>query len=327
MINSNLTYTVTSGSLPSGLTLNQNTGEISGVPAVSYTFGGTTTSFTVTANNGLTSTARAFSITRKWRDGSTSALAGTSADAIKQETGTTTDGVYYINLPTVGPTQLYCRMSNLYGGFGWIMAMKATRGNTFTYGSTYWSTNNTLNPSQYNTSDGDAKFDAFNYYPTNTIMALWPDIPATTNSGTGGAFGTGTGVWSWVEDLSLTNRHFADDNQPSKVNLLNLFSRNEQKDYIPNSGARNWPGKAGNTGPFTSQGGWQWYGFNYQANAGRSVRWGFSWNNEGDQSSNDSGGGLGLGTSNRSYSAGDVNDAAADYGGINRSARVELYVK
>ena len=315
-------YTLTGGSLPSGLSLNENTGQLTGTSTATYLSGGVSTSFTITASDGVNSTARTFNITRKWRDGSTSALAGTSADAIKQETGITTDGAYYINLPTVGPTQLYCRMSNVYGGTGWTMVMKATRGTTFTYASTYWTANNTLNPTAYNANDGDAKFDSFNYFSSEKILCLWPDIPATTNSGNGGSLGTGTGVWSWVEDLSLSARQFTNDAQPAKTNLLNLFSRNEQKDYIPNSGVRNWPGKGGNTGPFSSQGGWQWYGFNYQGNASNRVRWGFSWNNEGDQATNDSGGGIGLNGSSGGDYAG-----AQDYTGINRTARWELYLK
>jgi len=52
-------------------------------------------------------------------DGSTEALAATSAAAIKALTGTTTDGVYWINIPTVGPIQLYCDMST--DGGGWMM--------------------------------------------------------------------------------------------------------------------------------------------------------------------------------------------------------------
>ena len=315
-------YTLTSGTLPTGLSLNEQTGVITGAPSVAFTSGGTTSTFTVTASNGLNSTARVFNITRKWFDGSSAALAGTSANIIKRETGTTSDGVYYINLPTVGPTQLYCRMSNVYGGYGWTMVMKATRGTTFSYGNPIWTTNNTLNPTQYNTNDGDAKFDSFNYFSSDQIMCLWPDIPATTNSGAGGMFGTAPGVWSWYEDLSLTSRIYADDGQPGKTNLLNLFSRNEQKDYIPNSMVRNWPGKGGNTGPFSSQSGFQWYGFNYQGNGANRVRWGFAWNNEGDQNTNDSGGGIGLNGSSGGDYAG-----AQDYTGVNRTARWELYLK
>lgn len=52
-------------------------------------------------------------------DGSTSALAAPSASFIKAATGTTTDGIYWINLPRLGPTQMYCDM-NIDGG-GWMM--------------------------------------------------------------------------------------------------------------------------------------------------------------------------------------------------------------
>lgn len=52
-------------------------------------------------------------------DGSTSALAAPSASFIKAATGTTTDGIYWIDLPRLGPTQMYCDM-NIDGG-GWMM--------------------------------------------------------------------------------------------------------------------------------------------------------------------------------------------------------------
>jgi hypothetical protein len=51
-------------------------------------------------------------------DGSSAARAAPSATYIKSVTGTTTNGLYWINLPTVGATQLYCDM-NTDGG-GWI---------------------------------------------------------------------------------------------------------------------------------------------------------------------------------------------------------------
>ena len=51
-------------------------------------------------------------------DGSTSATAAPSARAIKQLTNTTTDGLYWIYIPQVGATQVYCDM-NTDGG-GWM---------------------------------------------------------------------------------------------------------------------------------------------------------------------------------------------------------------
>jgi hypothetical protein len=321
----NLTYNLTSGSLPTGLTLNENTGVIRGVPTASYTPGGVASTFTVTATDGVNSAPRTFNITRKWRDGSTSDLAGVSAEAIKAETGINTDGAYFINLPVIGPTSLYCRMDNNYGGGGWIMAMKATRGNTFPYASNYWNTNNTLNTGQTNSSDGDAKFEAFNVYPTAEIMCVWPDVPATTNSGTGGAYGTATGVWTWEQSLDFVLRQSREQTTSPRTTLLDLFFRNQEQTItngVNGSNVRNWIGKGGNTGPFSSQGGFNWYGFNYQTNGSNRVRWGFAWNNENDQNTNDSGGGIGLqGSSGGDYAG------AQDYTGINRTARWELYVR
>ena len=61
---STITYSVTSGSLPGGLTLNSSTGVISGTP--SNVTADTTSNFTVTAtDNAGNATARAFSITVK----------------------------------------------------------------------------------------------------------------------------------------------------------------------------------------------------------------------------------------------------------------------
>ena len=58
---------------------------------------------------------------KTYADGSTSAKAASSARYIKNLTGTTTNGVYWINLPTAGPTQTYCIMDPAYDGGGWMM--------------------------------------------------------------------------------------------------------------------------------------------------------------------------------------------------------------
>lgn len=112
-------------------------------------------------------------------NGSTSALAGDSAMSIKALTGTNTNGVYWINLPTVGPTQVYCLMDSAYDGGGWMLAMKGGKSlsdTTFSYSSSYWTTPNTLNPSDTTTNAGNAKYQSFNYFGAKDILGLWPDM-------------------------------------------------------------------------------------------------------------------------------------------------------
>jgi len=113
-----ISYSVWSGALPTGCSLNSSSGVISGQPTNTVS-GQTTFNFNITAtdNAGNTST-RAFSmIVNPALDGAASTRAATSATAIKSLTSTTTDGLYWINLPTVGPTQLYCDMNTSGGGW------------------------------------------------------------------------------------------------------------------------------------------------------------------------------------------------------------------
>jgi len=68
-------------------------------------------------------------------DGSSAAKAAPSASYIKSVTGTTTDGLYWINLPTVGATQLYCDMNTAGGGWihcGTIVDANQPRGEVYT---------------------------------------------------------------------------------------------------------------------------------------------------------------------------------------------------
>jgi hypothetical protein len=55
------------------------------------------------------------------------------------------------------------------------------------------------------------------------------------------------------------------------------------------------------------------------------VRWGFGWNNEGDENSNDVSGGIGM--SLRSYSAGDAINCCQTTTGVNRSTAMQMYVR
>lgn len=278
------------------------------------------------------------------KDGLSAASAAPSAAAIKTATGANTDGVYWIDLPTVGPTEVYCLMNSSAGEGGWMMAMKATRGTTFSYSANYWNTINTLNPTQNNRNDGDAKFDTMNYFAAKDVMALWPDI--TTN---GGGLGSNPyNCWSWLQ-LNF--------NSGTATTLVNFF--NTTGTY--NTGNVNTAGNYGGnfvglakssigwqSGIFSSQTDINFYGFNFKnypnpsyGNGTAKVRWGFGWNENGEGNytgpaslavggyagSDDVSGGLGMDTSFGSYSAGDYIACCQDSTGINRSARVEVYVR
>lgn len=256
----------------------------------------------------------------------------TSAAAILAEQPTATDGVYWIDLPTVGPTQVYCIMNSSFNGGGWMLAMKATRGTTFNYSSSYWTAINTLNPSDLTQNDGDAKYDVMNYFSAKDIMARFPDI------GSGGSI-AGLGAWTWLEN---------DFNGGTRQALTSFFNTPSTATYTsPTNGgsgyfirdAKTFSGWA--SGTFSSQVDIRFYGFNYINNpsygTNAKVRWGFGWNENGEglfpgssgsyRGSNDVSGGIGMDSSYGNYSAGDYISCCQDTTGINRSARVEIYVR
>lgn len=218
--------------------------------------------------------------------------------------GLTSDGVYYINVPTVGVKATYCALSPSFaGGGGWMLAWKATRGTTFPYSSNYWTTTNTLNPTDTTRNDADAKFDIFNYYTASKFLAFFPDL----NNG-GMTSGAGTG-WHWlVTGQSST--------------CLSRFQTGAQIVSNPRDSGSSYIGSG-----FSNQVGYQTWNFNYTGNANASVRWGFGWNNEGDQTSNDVSGGIGMSSGFGSYSAGDYIGCCAGTTGVNRSARAEIWVQ
>jgi len=255
-------------------------------------------------------------------DGSTAAKAAPSAKYIQTAFNNYTDGVYWINLPYVGPTQVYCLLNSAVDGGGWMMMMKATRGTTFPYSSTHWTTLTTLNPANANRNDGDAKFDTMNYFYAKDIMALWPDISWNANSSTtGGSVNTNGsyGVWCWLQN------NFNNGNRIIPINFFNSASKLFFGDAKSFSG---WNG-----GVFSSQSSVRFYGFNYTNASNAQARWGFAWNENaplalypnGDEGSNDVSGGIGLNYG--SYSAGDYIACCQDNTGINRTARVEIYIR
>lgn len=253
-------------------------------------------------------------------DGSTAAKAAPSARYIKTAFGTNTDATYWINLPYVGPTQVFCLMNSAVDGGGWMMAMKATRGTTFNYSSSHWTTVTTLNPGNTNRNDGDAKFDTMNYFHAKDIMALWPDIPWNYGgSTTGGSVNTNGSynVWCWLQN---------NFNNGIRITPINFFSSANNLFF---GDANNFAGKGT---AFSSQVDVRFYGFNYTGNGTGTNRWGFGWNENGgglypngNQGSNDVFSGIGMAYGN--VSAGDFIACCQNVTGINRSARVEIYIR
>ena len=257
-------------------------------------------------------------------DGSSSAKAAPSAKYIQNAFGNYNDGSYWINLPYVGPTQLYCLLSSTIDGGGWMMMMKATRGTTFNYSSTYWTAINTLNPLAYNRSDGDAKFDAMNYFYSKDMMALFPDIASNYGGGNGGSLNllSNYNNWCWLQN---------NFNNGIRITPVGFFT-NANRLYYRDANTFTGKGTA-----FSSQTDVRFYGYNYTSGNGSNVRWGFGWNENGGglypngvEGSNDVSGGIGMSgvfTTGVNYSAGDQISCCQNGTGINRSARVEIYIR
>ena len=235
-------------------------------------------------------------------DGTSQDKAATSAAAILAVNPGAPDGVYWINLPTVGPKKVYCAMnSNHLGGGGWMLAWKCTRGSTFPYNSNYWTTANVYNEnSGLDLNDGDHKNHVFNYYVAGTMAAVFPDL------NNGGQSSVPYNGWTWKQSgVGQT--------------CLTRLQSNQQLSSNPR-GESTMSGSG-----WSNQNGYQWYGFNYTGNNSNRVRWGFGWNNENSQNSNDVTGGIAPVRSGNS--AGDHIYCCQGVTGVNRSVRAEIWVQ
>ncbi len=217
------------------------------------------------------------------------------------------------------------------------MAMKATRGTTFQYSSTHWTTVTQLAVTDTTRDDADAKFDTMNYSPASDLLALWPDITTVGGSLTL----TGYSCWSWLQNRFTSAGTFYTNvaNSPTttivsdittSMTIIDWFSKISLVRYFIQD-AVTWPGWGNATTiTFSGQKDVRFYGFNYTSN--RKSRWGFGWNENGGDlfpsgimGSDDVTGGIG--TDNASYSAGDVIGCCENRTGFNRSARVEMYIR
>ena len=130
-----VTYTINSGSVPAGTTFDGNAGTISGDPT--NVGSQTTSTFTVRASDTIGNTSdRSFNIiVNPALDGTSSARAASSAQAIYDLDNSVTRGAYYINLPSVGVQQCYCEFIN---NEGWIVVANLK---TAYFGDTNWTWN------------------------------------------------------------------------------------------------------------------------------------------------------------------------------------------
>lgn len=261
--------------------------------------------------------------------GTASAYPGLSARLIKKVYATTTDGAYYINVNGVS-TLTYCLMDSKWDGGGWMMLMKATRGDTFPFTSSYWTdTGTTLNVSAVNRTDGDAKFNTMNYSMVKDVLALWPD------AGTNGGSVSQADAWSW-----MVNNYYSSG---TRCTFLTGVSTTNTRDSPVGSNPTSFSGystaiwSAQNvamrhvfgggshlTGPPT-------YAAGTWGVPNNMIRWGFLWNeNQADNfTSSDVVGGIGFGVNwrapNPTWSAGDWIGCCQSNTGLNRSMRVEVY--
>lgn len=160
-------YQVSSGSLPTGIALTSETGIISGTATGgTYNASGVVYNFNIEAYDAdSNATARSFSITQLWRDGTDTARAAASCYDILQLDGTKTNGNYYIG-PAGSGTLSYCYMTAPWGEPDYYLmtpygdvATGHTSGSNSTYG--FYHTDTRASGSQPPaTNDGT---ESFNY--------------------------------------------------------------------------------------------------------------------------------------------------------------------
>jgi hypothetical protein len=240
-----------------------------------------------------------------------------SCQEIKTSTGTNTNGVYTITMTVNGvatPTTVYCLMDSAMDGGGWTLVMKAAQNSTaFNYAANYWTTANTLNASDISVGAGDAKYDTFNHLAATDLLAVFPDVNLSPFGATErGSIDNHSYGWTWKQSIPGA----------PKTSLGVFGGAADQYVSLP-ADFGGWNGSV-----FSAQQGFKWYGFNYSGgNPQLKVRWGFGWNNENDQGSNDTSSGIGLSPNARNYSAGDVINCCQSTTGLNRSMAVQIFVR
>ena len=257
--------------------------------------------------------------TSKLFKGLTSLNPGKNALEIKNSTGTTTDGTYFIMCNNV-PTSILCLMSNQYSGGGWMLLLKSSTSTTFEYDANYWTTTNTLNNTDLTRTSGDAKYQSFNHVPIKDVMAIWP---VSDFGVTGGSFAVSDG-WTW-----LVNDYYNTGGYTKAIDGFNYPSRNASpSDPLSFAGFR--------SGIFSTQSVERRHIFGGHLHIGNNnwgtAKWGFVWNENqaGNFDSCDTWNGIGVSKAfgafgNTGKSAGDNYGCCGSSVGTNRAMRIELY--
>ena len=220
---SELTYSITSGSLPSNLTLDSKTGMITGVGSVGYTTGGSiNSSATISVSDGTNSASRVFSITKKWYDGSSAANAAPSASFIRASTGLTTNGTYWLKPRANGTAfQAYCIMDR--DGGGWVKAIQYNSGIVF--GDIETNPGGTWTTAEINLAAG--KIPTIDWHALNTTNSFLFKVLGGSDNLLNNR--TGTGKLSYTDNLPL----FGTDLDPTADYTLSLdMSSNGTYNYV-----------------------------------------------------------------------------------------------
>ena len=193
----------------------------------------------------------------------------------------------------------------------------------------------------------DAKFDTFNYFPAREWMSIFYNKNISTQTPiTGGDLPENIRGWVWNEsDINYNGKvctpleiyqNLDKSVRGGRFNKnINLIKNNEDPRNL-NKFKNNGKKKI-----WSSQSGAKWYGINFDYNSwwdwrGSSVRWGFTWNNEGDFESNDVHGGIGVDydtaqgghrNSNNGYSCGDFIWCCQSDTGLNKTMPFEWFVR
>jgi len=173
-------YYLSAGSLPTGLSLAAETGQITGT----YTGSSATTfNFTIEAHDSASNvTSRAFSMTTVLPDGTTPALAVAAPNDIYLANNSFSDGNFYINTPDGGIQQCYCINA---GSRGWALVGRFSADAKDSVQATLGSVRGLKDVSQGGTNYWSADFGTFDTTDEQHYMMAWgsPNFPGRSASG------------------------------------------------------------------------------------------------------------------------------------------------